>query len=97
MWAMGRRPLGAQEEWEGIGGTQAGGHVGAGDRAWEGEGAGGGVSRCLAQVPEGPSWFFVLWVSIWRGCSRGSSSWAPEAGGGWSQGWFKAPSEVPGR
>ena len=33
-----RRLLGAQEEGVGIGRNQAGGHVSAGDRGWEGKG-----------------------------------------------------------
>lgn len=60
-----RRPLGAQEECEGIGRNQAGGHVSAGDGGWEGEGW--RVTEAMgSRVPGsrslgGPNWFFVLW------------------------------------
>lgn len=47
-----RRPLGAQEECEGIGRNQAGGHVSAGDGV-EGDG-GDGEQGAWLQVPGGP-------------------------------------------
>lgn len=101
-----RRLLGAQEECEGIGRNQAGGHVSAGDRGWEGKGwrvtepMGSRVpgSRSLG----GPNWFFVLWGCCLEGVLSGGAvpqalPRGPRRLGEAGHGAGSRPPQVPGR